>query len=88
MNIYRICELNSNSTLSKNMFTRIKYGMLYVKPKVQLSSVGDNNYSLKLRRDCVVSFVSQAIFEGVKKRGIKLSKLANSLTTKTWYLSI
>ena len=86
MNIYRICELNSNPTLSKNMFTRIKSGMLYVKPKVQLSSAGDNNYSLKLRRDCVVSFVSsQAIFEGVKKRGIKLSKLAKSLTTKTWF---
>ena len=30
-----ICELNANPTLSKNRFTRIKYGMLDGKPKVQ-----------------------------------------------------
>ena len=52
-------------------FTRIKYNTLYVKPKVQLSRARDNDYSLKLRRDHVVSLVSQAIVEGVKKRWIK-----------------
>ena len=43
-------------------------GMLYAKFKAQLSRVGDNDYSLKLRCDPTVSFVSQAIIEGVKKR--------------------
>ena len=36
MNIHPICELNGDPTLCKDRFTRIKYGMLYVKPKVQL----------------------------------------------------
>ena len=37
---------NGNSTLSEDRFTRIKYGMLYVKSKVRLSRVMDNDYSL------------------------------------------
>lgn len=55
------------------MFTRIKYDMLYVKSKVQLSRAGYNDYSLKLGCDCAVLFVSQTIVEGVKKRGEKTS---------------
>ena len=39
---------NGNSTLSEDRFTRIKYGMLYVKSKVRLSRVMDNDYSLNL----------------------------------------
>ena len=37
-------------------------------PKVQLSRVRVNNYSLKLGRDCAISFVSQVVVEGVEKR--------------------
>jgi hypothetical protein len=54
---------------------------MYVKPKVRLSRAGDSDYSLKLRCDFVVLFVSQAIVEGVNK-----IKLAKTLTIKTWYL--
>ena len=42
--------------LPKDMLTKIKFGMLYVKPKVWLSKTGDNDYSLKLGCGCVVSF--------------------------------
>ena len=65
------CELNGNPTLFEDKFARSKYGMLYVKPKVRLSRARDNNYLLKLECDCAVLFVSQAVVEGVKKRGIK-----------------
>ena len=50
--------------------------MLYVKPKVRLSRIEDNNYLLKLRCDCAVTFVCQACVEGVKKRGLKKGKSA------------
>ena len=63
--------LNGNSTLSKNNFTKIKYGMLHVKPKVRLSRARDNVYSLKLKCDYAVSFVSHALLEEVKKNGFK-----------------
>jgi hypothetical protein len=46
---------------------------MYVKPKVRLSRAGDSDYSLKLRCDFVVLFVSQAIVEGVNKNKIKKS---------------
>ena len=62
-----MCALNDNPTLSKDRFTSIAC-MLYVKPKVRLSRARDNNYSLKLRCDCAVLFVSQAIVEGEKKK--------------------
>ena len=68
-------------TLSKGRLTRIKYKMLYVKPKVQLSRVGDIDYPLNLRCNVVVSFVSQVVVEGVKKRWIKKIMLAKILTT-------
>ena len=41
--------------------------------KVQLSRVGDNNNLLQLDCDCAISFVSQVVVEGVKKRGDKTS---------------
>jgi hypothetical protein len=44
--------------------------MLFVKSKVQLFRVGDNDYSLKLKCNCAVLFVSRAIVEGMKKRGL------------------
>ena len=77
--------LNDNHTLSKNRFTRIKYGMLHVKSKVWLSRARDNDYSLKSNCDYAVSFVSEALVEEVKKMDYK-SKSAKRLTTKTWYL--
>ena len=64
-----VSELNGNSTLSNDRFTKSKYDMLYVKPKVRLSKAGDNKYSLKLGCDCVVSYVYQAVVERIKKRG-------------------
>ena len=68
-----------------NRLTRIKFGMSYVKPKVQLSRARNDDYSLKLKCDHVASFISQGVVEGVKKRG-KISRLAKILTTKTWSL--
>ena len=44
-----VSELNGDLTLSKDRFTEIKYGMLYVKPNVRLSGAKDNDYSLKSR---------------------------------------
>lgn len=41
--------------------------MLYTKPKVRLSRARINDYLLKLGCDCAVSFVSQAIAQGMKK---------------------
>ena len=45
--------------------------MLYVKPKVRLSRVRDNGYSLKLGCDCAMLFGSQALIERINKRGNK-----------------
>ena len=59
--------------------------MLYVKLQVWLSRAGDNDHLLTLYCDCAVSFVSQAVVEGVNKKD-KKTKLAKALTTKTWYL--
>ena len=69
--LHLICELSGKPTLYEDKFARSKYGMLYVKPKLQLSRAKDSDHSLKLRGDCVVSFVSQLVVEGVKKRGTK-----------------
>jgi len=55
--------LNDNPTLSNDRLTRIKFGRLYAKPKVRLSRAKDHDYSLKLRCDYAISFVSQAIAE-------------------------
>ena len=65
--------------------TRIKFGMLYVKTRVQLFGAWNIDYALKLRCDHMASYISQGVVEGVKKRG-KISKLAKTLTTKTWSL--
>ena len=82
-----VVSWNGTSSLSKDRLTKIKSSILYVKPKVWLFWVGDNyNYSLKLGSYCVVSFVYQAIVEGVKKKGKKLNKVVKTLTTETWYL--
>ena len=40
MNMYPICELTGDPTLSKDSFTRIKCGMLYVKPKLGYQELG------------------------------------------------
>ena len=55
--------------LSIYRFTRIKSGMLYVKPKVRLSRSRNNDYPLKLGCDCAISFISHGAVEGVKKEG-------------------
>ena len=47
-----VSELNDKLTLFKVKPTKMKYDMLYVKPKVQLCRVGDNDYILKLGHDC------------------------------------
>jgi hypothetical protein len=39
--------------------------------KFDLFKAGDNDYLLKLECDCVISFFSQGVVEGVKKRGKK-----------------
>ena len=70
-------------TLSKDRLIRSKYGMLYDNPKVRLPR--DDDCSLKLGYDCAVWFISQGVVEEVKKRGEK-TKLAKTLTTKTWYI--
>ena len=57
--------------MSKVRLIRIKYGMSYVKPKIWLSRVEDNHYSLKLGCDCAVSYISSRVVEAVKKRGKK-----------------
>ena len=49
----------------------MKFGMLYVKPYVRLSKVGDNDYSLILGCDYVILFISQGVVKGFKKRGKK-----------------
>jgi hypothetical protein len=72
-------------TLTRDRLTKIKSSMLYDKPKVWLFRARDNDYTLKLECDCAVLFISQLVVEGVKKR-LERSKLAKTLTTKTWYL--
>ena len=82
-----VIELNDNFMLSKDRFSKIKYDMLYIKPKVWLSRARDDDYFLKLGCDGVVSFAFQVVVEGVEKRKEK-SKLVKTLTTKTWYLEM
>ena len=68
MNISSNVQVEWWSTVSKDRFTRGQYGMLYAKPKVRLSRAGNNDYSLKLSCDCVVSFVSQVVIEELKEK--------------------
>lgn len=77
-----VIELIDNFMLSKDRFTKIKYDMLYIKPRFLLSRARDDDYLLKLGCDGVVSFAFQVVVEGVEKRREK-SKLAKTLTTKT-----
>ena len=74
MNISFNSMLNGNPTLFKDRFIRLKCIMLYVKPKVRLAKAWDNDYLLKLRCNCAISFVSQVVIEGVKKRNQKKKK--------------
>ena len=64
--------------LSNDRLTKNKFGMLYVKPKVQLFWVGDNNYLLKLGCN----------WKGNSWRSEKKgkNKSTKTLTIKTWYL--
>ncbi len=52
-----------NPTLFKDKFMGIKYGMLLVKAKARLSKARDIDYSLKLKCDYAISFVSQTLVE-------------------------
>ena len=69
--------------LSKDRLTRIKFGKLYVKLKVRLFRAGDKDYLSKVGCDYVILFISQAVVEGVKKRGKR--KLAKIIITETLY---
>lgn len=44
----------------------LKFHMLHAKPEVQLSRVEENDFLLILGCNCVISFVFQAIVDGVE----------------------
>ena len=60
-----VSQLNGNPSLSKDRLTRIKAGILYMKPK--LLSVGNHDILLKLGYDCGVCFLNTHEAKTVKK---------------------
>jgi hypothetical protein len=62
--------------LAKDRLTRIKFGMLYVKPKIRPSKAMDNDYSFKMECHCAVS-LSLKEWLGSQKRKKKKKKRRN-----------
>ena len=60
-----VSQLNGNPSLSKDRLTRIRAGILYMKPK--LLSVGNHDTLLKLGCDCGVCFLNTPEAKTVKK---------------------
>jgi len=58
---------NGNPSLSKDRLTRIRAGILYMKPK--LLSAGNHDTLLKVGCDCGVCFLNTHEAKTVKKRG-------------------
>ena len=75
-----VSQLNGNHSLSKDMLTRIKAGILYMKPR--LLSVGNHDTLLKLGCDCGVCFTNTLEAKIVKKRG----RPKKSILVKIWFV--
>ena len=65
-------ELNGNATLSKSRLTWIKYGILYVKPKVRLSFARYNDWDCNWYWDVIVHYFLSV--KQWKKKKLKLKK--------------
>lgn len=79
-------ELNGNATLSKSRLTWIKYGILYVKPKVRLSFARYNDWDCNWYWDVIVHYFLSVKQWKKKKLKLKKNKSTKILTTTAWYL--